>query len=80
MLEINRQIKKQTKFIDKQLRKLIKEKDYTPEKLREELNELVRRSYLAYDPVTGEYELQGKSMEIGLDMYAKMCKQYLRKK
>ena len=75
MLEIKHLIKKQPKFVYNQLKKLIKEKHYTQEKLKEELNELVRRNYLSYDPVTGEYELQGRSMEIGLEKYQQYLEQ-----
>jgi len=46
----------------------------TAKELRKELNELVNQNYISYDPVTGEYEVQGRSMEIGLAMYVEMLK------
>lgn len=39
------------------------------EDLQNELNHLVRNNFLYYNPVTAEYKLQGKSMEIGLEMF-----------
>ena len=49
---------------------------YEASQLSGELNELVRRNFLAYDPVTAEYTVQGKSMEIGLAMYVELSKTY----
>ena len=39
------------------------------ELLRQELAELVRQNFLAYNPVTAEFSLQGRSMEIGLKKF-----------
>jgi len=40
--------------------------------LRKELSELVRQNFLAYNPVTAEYTIQGRSMEHGLRMFIEM--------
>lgn len=40
--------------------------------LRKELSELVRQNFLAYNPVTAEYTVQGYSMEHGLRMFVEM--------
>ncbi len=40
--------------------------------LRKELSELVRQNVLAYNPVTAEYMIQGRSMEHGLHMFVEM--------
>ena len=37
--------------------------------LQKELHELVRQNFLYYNPTLAEYKLQGRSMEIGLEMY-----------
>ncbi len=34
--------------------------------LRNELANLVQQNFLAYNPVTAEFSLQGRSMELGL--------------
>ncbi len=45
---------------------------YTEPDLRKELSELVRQNFLAYNPVTAEYTIQGRSMEHGLRMFVEM--------
>ena len=40
--------------------------------LRDELNNLVRQNFLAYNPVMAEYTIQGRTMELGLTMYVEM--------
>lgn len=45
---------------------------YDPGSLREELANLVRQNFLAYNPVTAEFCVQGRSMLIGLRMYVEM--------
>ena len=40
--------------------------------LRDELNNLVRQNFLAYNPVMAEYTIQGRTMELGLAMYIEM--------
>ncbi len=39
------------------------------ESLQKELHYLVRQNFLYYNPTLAEYKLQGRSMEIGLEMY-----------
>ncbi len=39
--------------------------------IRNELDHLVRRNFLYYNPAKAEYKLQGRSMEIGLDRYVR---------
>ncbi len=56
-------------FKEYELLNLITEKYYDEAGLRNELNNLVRQNFLAYDPTTAEYSLQGRSMEIGLEMF-----------
>jgi GTPase SAR1 family protein len=45
---------------------------YAEADLRKELSELVRQNFLAYNPVTAEYTVQGRSMEHGLRMFVEM--------
>lgn len=45
---------------------------YTEPELRKELSELVRQNFLAYNPVTAEYTIQGRSMEHGLHMFVEI--------
>ncbi|MEA3477170.1 MAG: ATP-binding protein [Bacteroidota bacterium] len=45
---------------------------YAEPDLRKELSELVRQNFLAYNPVTAEYTVQGRSMEHGLHMFVEM--------
>ncbi len=47
---------------------------YDENGLRQELIELVRHNFLAYNPVTATYSLQGKSMEHGLRMFVEKMK------
>ena len=42
------------------------------EELIDELNNLVRKNFLAYALPRAEYALQGRSMELGLEAYVKM--------
>ncbi|MFN2267304.1 MAG: hypothetical protein ABR533_03445, partial [Desulfonatronovibrio sp.] len=44
---------------------------FNEEGLREELNVLVQKNFFYYNPTLAEYKLQGRSMEIGLDMYVR---------
>ena len=46
---------------------------YGPGSLREELGGLVGQNFLAYNPVTAEFSVQGRSMLIGLRMYVEMA-------
>ena len=54
------------------LKDLVRNGLFTEPLLRNELGELVRQNFLSYNPVTAEYKLQGKSMELGLRMFVKM--------
>jgi hypothetical protein len=51
---------------------LINESTYDIETLINELNELVRQNFLYYDSTKAQYRLQGRSMEIGLNMFVEM--------
>jgi len=51
---------------------LVEDGLYTEADLRKELSELVRQNFLAYNPVTAEYTVQGRSMEHGLRMFVEM--------
>jgi hypothetical protein len=44
---------------------------FTEDGLRDELNSLVRKNFFYYNPTRAEYKLQGRSMEIGLEMYVR---------
>lgn len=52
------------------------EADYDDNTLSEELQTLVTKNILAFNPTTAEYALQGRSMEVGLEMYAQMVAAY----
>ncbi len=54
------------------LKDLVRNGLFTEPLLRNELGELVRQNFLSYNPVTAEYKLQGKNMELGLRMFVKM--------
>ncbi|MEA3477167.1 MAG: ATP-binding protein [Bacteroidota bacterium] len=49
---------------------------YAEPDLRKELSELVRQNFLAYNPVTAEYTVQGRSMEHGLRMFVEMMDEW----
>ena len=55
----------------KPLRMLIDAGTFSEESLENAISDLVRHNFLAYDPVTACYQLQGRSMELGLLRYAK---------
>jgi|APSaa5957512622_1039677.scaffolds.fasta_scaffold337079_1 hypothetical protein len=42
--------------------------------LRNELAYLVSKNFIAFDPVSGEYKMQGKSMEKGLKRFVDMIR------
>ncbi len=54
---------------------IIKNDLYAEPELRQELSELVRQNFLAYNPVTAEYTVQGRSMEHGLRMFVDRMKE-----
>ena len=63
-------VKSQIKLRD--LAGIVEDGLYAEADLRKELSELVRQNFLAYNPVTAEYTVQGKSMEHGLRMFVEM--------
>ena len=71
-IEINRLIKKNPFFTEKKLVRLIEENFYDKVTIRNELIELVRQNFISYNPTTAEYKVQGKSLEIGLNMFIEM--------
>ncbi len=56
------------------LETLVDQKIYDEHSLRNELTELVRQNFLAYNPVTAIFSIQGRSLEIGLNMFAEKIK------
>ncbi|MEA3477171.1 MAG: hypothetical protein U9R60_03260 [Bacteroidota bacterium] len=56
-------------FEETDIESLVLKEVYDETSLRRELAELVRQNFLAYNPVTAIYSLQGKSMEHGLRMF-----------
>ncbi len=67
--EIHTKADQKKSFEETDLSKLIEKKLYSEIELRTELNNLVRHNFLSYNPTTAEYAIQGRSMEIGLEMY-----------
>ena len=58
-------------FTFSDLEELINKELYTIDSLKEELNELVRKNFLYYDPTQALYNPQGQSMKTGLEMFVK---------
>ncbi|ETR68623.1 MAG: ATPase [Candidatus Magnetoglobus multicellularis str. Araruama] len=56
-------------FVD--LRSLILNNNFDNNSLSDELNKLVQLNYLAFNPTTSTYQLQGKSMFYGLEKFVK---------
>ena len=63
---------KKRAFAVEDLAALVEQGGWRAEELIDELNSLVRENFLSYAPPRAEYALQGRSMELGLDAYAKM--------
>ena len=59
-------------FAVEDLASLVEQGVWKAEELIDELNNLVRKNFLAYAPPRAEYALQGRSMELGLEAYVKM--------
>ena len=57
------------RFRENDLASLVDDNAYDIPTLRNELANLVRQNFLAYNPVTAEFSLQGRSMEIGLKKF-----------
>jgi len=45
------------------------------DELKKVLMDLVRHNFISYDPTTAEYKVQGRSMEIGLNMFVQLCEE-----
>ena len=58
-------------FNEENLKSLVEQSFLNEEDLTNELNELVRLNYLAYDPTSDYFKLQGNSMYYGLERYLK---------
>ncbi len=56
-------------FKEVELAALVENGVFTEDGLREELNSLVQKNFFYYNPTRAEYKLQGRSMEIGLEMF-----------
>jgi hypothetical protein len=60
------------KFREEHLGGLVEQGIWQPGALVDELDRLVSNNFIAYNPVTAEYAVQGRSMELGLQMYVEM--------
>ena len=68
-------LQKQDSFEENDLSTLINKNIFADQKtLQKELIELVRQNILTLDPVAGYYEIQGRSIEIGLNRYIQKIK------
>jgi len=56
-------------FKETDLALLVEDEIYSEVTLREELNALVQKNFFYYNPTRAEYKLQGRSMEVGLEMF-----------
>ena len=70
--EISRAVREKGPFMEDDLAVLVDAGVYEVKALRDELGELVSQNFLAYNPVTAEFTVQGRSMEIGLARYMEM--------
>lgn len=59
-------------FKETDLGRLVDSGFFTEDGLREELNSLIQKNFFYYNPTLAEYKLQGRSMEIGLEMYVQL--------
>ncbi|WP_052507368.1 ATP-binding protein [Desulfonatronovibrio magnus] len=72
--ELLREILKNVQFMgyakESRMGRILEESHFPDkESLQEELHYLVQQNFLYYNPTRGEYRLQGRSMEIGLEMF-----------
>ncbi|ETR69406.1 MAG: hypothetical protein OMM_03954 [Candidatus Magnetoglobus multicellularis str. Araruama] len=67
--EIYKLSEKKNSFRTFDLRSLADKKAYDNTTLQKELNKLVQLNYLAFNPTTSTYQLQGKSMFYGLEKF-----------
>lgn len=58
-------------FKETELGLLVDNGFFTEDALRNELNVLVQKNFFYYNPTLAKYKLQGRSMEIGLEMYVR---------
>jgi len=58
-------------FKENDLETLVDKVFFSEDGLREELDDLVQKNFFYYNPTLAEYKLQGRSMEIGLEMYVR---------
>ena len=70
--EMGRVVGNKQAFAVEDLAALVEQGSWKAEELIDELNSLVRKNFLAYAPPRAEYALQGRSMELGLEVYVKM--------
>jgi hypothetical protein len=63
-------------FKETELGRLVDGGFFTEDGLRDELNSLVQKNFFYYNPTRAEYRLQGRSMEKGLEMYARELESY----
>lgn len=70
--EMGRVVGNKQAFAVEDLAALVEQGVWKAEELIDELNNLVRKNFLAYAPPRAEYALQGRSMELGLEVYVKM--------
>ena len=70
--EINKYIQDRGFVNELDLKRLLKQEFYADKKsLQSELHYLVCNNFLYYNPTFAKYKLQGKSMEIGFDLFIK---------
>ena len=69
---INAVVRAQGRFREEDMASLVDNNVFEVKDLRDELGILVGQNFISYNPVTAEYAVQGRSMEIGLAMYADM--------
>jgi len=69
---INASVMDHGRFKEDDLAFLVNNNIFEVKALRDELGMLVGQNFISYNPVTAEYALQGRSMEIGLAMYVDM--------
>jgi AAA+ ATPase superfamily predicted ATPase len=70
--EVNKYIQEKGFVEELDLKRLLKQGFYADkEALQEELHYLVRNNFLYYKPTLAQYKMQGRSMEIGLELFIK---------
>ncbi|HBG06060.1 MAG: hypothetical protein A2075_04270 [Geobacteraceae bacterium GWC2_58_44] len=69
---INRVAKEKGRFREDDVTALVESGIYEVKALRDDLGELVGQNFISYNPVTAEFAVQGRSMELGLAMYVEL--------